>query len=108
MFAKIFTIALAGFATLAVAAPSPNGGGGGGSTTSSPQCCQTVKNSSDPVTAALVKALLGLDVSGLNIPIGTGCAPFAIGGGVSCNQNPVTCGSVYQGKCTSCTTVARC
>jgi hypothetical protein len=106
MFAKMFTLALVGFATLAIAAPTD--GGSGGSTTSSPQCCQTVKNSSDPFTAALVKALLGLDVSGLNIPIGTGCAPFAIGGGVSCNQNPVTCGTVYQSECTSCASVARC
>jgi hypothetical protein len=36
-------------------------------------------------------------VSGLNIPIGQGCSGISVVGGVSCNQNPVTCGSVYQG-----------
>jgi hypothetical protein len=82
MFSKVFTLALAGFAALAAAAPAPNDGGSG-STTASPQCCQTVKNSSDPVVAALVKALLGIDVSGLNVPIGQGCAPLSVAGGVS-------------------------
>jgi hypothetical protein len=78
MFAKIFTLALAGFATLAVAAPN----GGSGSSTASPQCCQWVENSSTPGVAALVKALIGVDVSGLNIPIGTGCSGIAVAGGV--------------------------
>jgi hypothetical protein len=95
MFAKAFTLALAGFATLTLAAPAPNGGSG--STTGSPQCCQWVENSSNPDVAALVKALIGVDVSGLNIPIGQGCSGISVVGGVSCNQNPVTCDSVYQG-----------
>jgi hypothetical protein len=95
MFSKIFTLAFV--ATAVVAAPAPWDGGSGGSTTGTPQCCQTVKNSSDPAVAALVFALLGLDVSGLNIPIGQGCSGISAVGGVSCNQNPVTCGSVYQG-----------
>jgi hypothetical protein len=98
MFAKVFTLALAGFATLSLAAPAPNGGGSGGSTTSTPQCCQSVKNSDDPVVAALVFALLGIDLSGLNIPIGQGCSGLSVVGGVSCNQNPVTCGSVDQSE----------
>jgi hypothetical protein len=83
MFAKVFTLALAGFATLAAAAPAPNGGGSGGSTTGTPQCCQKVENSSDPLVASLVKALLGIDVSGLNIPIGQGCSGISVVGGVS-------------------------
>jgi hypothetical protein len=81
MFAKVFTLALAGFATLAAAAPTS--GGSGGSTTGSPQCCQSVKNSSDPVVAALVFALLGINLSGLNIPIGQGCSGISVVGGVS-------------------------
>jgi hypothetical protein len=93
MFAKVFTLALAGFAALAAAAPTD---GGSGSTTATPQCCQSVKNSSDPIVAALVKALIGVDVSGLNIPIGQGCSGISVVGGVECNQNPVTCDSVYQ------------
>jgi hypothetical protein len=82
MFTKVFTLALAGLATLAVAMPTPNDGGSGGSTTSTPQCCQSVKNSSDPEVCSLVESLIGLDVSGLNVPIGTGCAPISILGGV--------------------------
>jgi hypothetical protein len=105
MFTKVFTLALAGFATLAVAAPTD--GGSGGSTTASPQCCQHVDNSSHPWVSSLVKAVLGIDVSGLNVPIGTGCAPISVLGGVSCNQNPVTCGAVYQSKRTCCATVSR-
>jgi hypothetical protein len=95
MYAKVFTIALAGLATLTAATPT---GGSGGSTTAGPQCCQNVQNSSNPWVAALVKALVGVDVSGLNVPIGTGCSGIAVAGGVQCNQNPVTCGTVYQSK----------
>jgi hypothetical protein len=79
MFAKVFTLALAGFATLAAAAPTD---GGSGSTTGTPQCCQNVENSSDPWVSSLVKAVLGIDVSGLNVPIGTGCSGLSIVGGV--------------------------
>jgi hypothetical protein len=96
MFAKLFTLAFV--ATLAVAAPAPNGGSG--STTGTPLCCQSVTNSDnlDSTTVGLIKTLLGIDVSGLNIPIGQGCAGLSVVGGVSCNQNPVTCGSVVQGE----------
>jgi hypothetical protein len=79
MFAKLFTLAFV--ASLAVAVPTPNDGGSG-STTGTPECCQDVKNSSDPATAALVKSLLGIDVSGLNVPIGTGCSGLSVVGGV--------------------------
>jgi hypothetical protein len=53
--------------------------------TGSAQCCQNVQNSSkvSSVTKGLIYALLGINVSNLNIPIGTGCAPIAILGGVS-------------------------
>jgi hypothetical protein len=73
------------FVTLALAASAfavPTGGSGD---TSGAQCCQNVKNSSsvDTVTAGIIKALLGIDVSALNVPIGTGCTPVAILGGVS-------------------------
>jgi hypothetical protein len=79
MFAKLFTLAFV--ATLAVAAPAPNDGGSG-SSTSTPLCCQQVDNSSDPWVSTLVKSLIGIDVSGLNVPIGTGCAGLSVVGGV--------------------------
>jgi hypothetical protein len=95
MFSKAFvaTLALVGAVS---ALPSPNGG----STTSGPQCCQNVTNSSqlDPSTAGVLAGLLGVVVSGLNVPIGTGCTPIDILGGVSCNTNTVQCGQVFEGK----------
>jgi hypothetical protein len=66
---------------------------------SAPQCCQNVENSSsvDSWTTGIIKGLLGVDVSSLNIPIGTGCTPISVLGGVSCNTNKVTCGEVFGG-----------
>jgi hypothetical protein len=71
--------------------PAPTGGA---------QCCQNVKNSSDVSSGVIgiIKGLLGVDVSDLNIPIGTGCTPVAILGGVSCNTNTVQCGEVDEGE----------
>jgi hypothetical protein len=98
MFSKtlLTTLALMG----AVSA-MPNGSGSGGSTTGGAQCCQNVENSSslDSVTKGLLGPLLSVVLSGLNIPIGTGCTPIAIAGGVSCNTNTVNCGSVIQSQC---------
>jgi hypothetical protein len=52
---------------------------------SAPMCCKDVKNSSqvDSFTKTLIKTLIGVDISGLNVPIGTGCTPIAVLGGVS-------------------------
>ena len=84
MFAKLSLVALAGFAAFANAAPT--GGSespAGHCNTGSPQCCNHVDNSSDPLVGGLIKALLGIDVSGLNIPIGQGCTALNLLGGVS-------------------------
>jgi hypothetical protein len=69
-------------AAAVVAVPT---GSTGGSAPAGAQCCQNVKNSSqiDSVTKGLIFALLGINVSDLNIPIGTGCTPIAVLGGVS-------------------------
>jgi hypothetical protein len=72
------------FVTLALAASAlavPTGD----STPSGAQCCQNVQNSStvDSVTKGIIFTLLGIDISNLNVPIGTGCAPLVVGGGVS-------------------------
>jgi hypothetical protein len=95
MFSKAFvaTLALVGAVS---ALPSPNGG----STTAGPQCCQNVTNASDldAKDAGILAGLLGVVVSGLNVPIGTGCTPVDILGGVSCNANEVQCGQVFEGK----------
>jgi hypothetical protein len=68
------------------------------SATGSQQCCQNVQNSNnlDSATKTALGPLLSVVLSGLNIPIGTGCTPIAVAGGVSCNQNNVNCGSYVQ------------
>jgi hypothetical protein len=94
MFSKLFvaTVALAG-----VVSAAPTGGSG---STSGAQCCQWVGNSSqlDAKDAGILAGLLGVVVSGLNVPIGTGCTPISVLGGVSCNTNTVNCGQVFQGE----------
>jgi hypothetical protein len=98
-FTKTFvTLALA---VSAIAVPTGSGGGGSTPPSSGAQCCQNVTNSSsikstDPL--GLLLGLLGIVVSNLNVPIGTGCTPIDILGGVSCNTNTVQCGSVYARK----------
>jgi hypothetical protein len=37
-------------------------------------------------------------LNGLNVPIGTGCTPLDIAGGVQCNTNTVNCGQVYSSQ----------
>jgi hypothetical protein len=96
MFSKTFiaTVALAGAVS---ALPSPNGGSG---STSGAQCCQWVGNASDVDSkdAGILAGLLGIAVSALNVPIGTGCTPIAVGGGVSCNTNTVSCGTLFESQ----------
>jgi hypothetical protein len=98
-FTKTF-VALA-LAASAIAVPTGSGGGGSTPPSSGAQCCQNVTNSSsikssDPL--GILLGLLGVVVSGLNVPIGTGCTPIDILGGVSCNTNTVKCGQVYGRK----------
>jgi hypothetical protein len=93
MFSKVFITALA-----LVGAVSAIPTGSGTSTTPSQQCCQNVENSQSlsSATKSLLGPLLSVVLSGLSVPIGTGCTPIAIAGGVSCNTNTVNCGSTYQ------------
>ncbi|KAJ7607082.1 POH2 hydrophobin [Mycena polygramma] len=56
---------------------------------SSPQCCTSVQSSSSSAVSA-VAALLGLDLSGLNVPIGLGCSPITVIGN-NCGSTTVTC-----------------
>jgi hypothetical protein len=82
MFSKLSISALA-LTLVGVAAAAPAGGGDSGCSTAGAQCCQNVQNSGDADVASLVKSLIGVDVSGLNVPIGTGCSSIDILGGVS-------------------------
>jgi hypothetical protein len=84
MFSKFIISALALAATV-TALPGGSPGGGGSGSSGSQQCCQNVQNWSDvdSSTQTLIAGLLGVAVSDLNVPIGTGCTPVAILGGVS-------------------------
>ncbi|KAJ7128648.1 hypothetical protein C8R44DRAFT_873344 [Mycena epipterygia] len=58
-------------------------------TPTSNQCCSSVQSSSSSAVSA-VAALLGLDLSGLNVPIGLGCSPITVIGN-NCGGTQVTC-----------------
>ncbi|KAF7342281.1 Hydrophobin 2 [Mycena venus] len=55
----------------------------------STQCCSSVQSSSS-TAVGLVAALLGLDLSGLNVPIGLSCSPITVIGN-NCGGTTVTC-----------------
>ncbi|KAJ7935863.1 fungal hydrophobin [Mycena leptocephala] len=86
MFSKLSVVVTSVLITLAAAIPT---------TTppvtppSSPQCCSSVQSSSSTAVSA-VAALLGLDLSGLNVPIGLGCSPITLIGN-NCGSTTVTC-----------------
>ncbi|KAJ7024993.1 hypothetical protein C8F04DRAFT_1269739 [Mycena alexandri] len=54
----------------------------------SPQCCNSVVPSTNAAATA-VAALLGLDLSGLSVPIGLSCSPITVGN--NCGSTTVTC-----------------
>ncbi|KAJ7692724.1 hypothetical protein B0H17DRAFT_533794 [Mycena rosella] len=86
MFSKLSIVVTSVLITLAAAIPN---------TTppvtppTSNQCCSSVQSSSSNVVSA-VAALLGLDLSGLDIPIGLGCSPITVIGN-NCGGTTVTC-----------------
>ncbi|KAJ7176372.1 fungal hydrophobin [Mycena crocata] len=86
MFSKLSIVVTSVLITLAAAIPT---------TTppvtppTSPQCCSSVESSSSSVVSALA-ALLGLDLAGLNVPIGLSCSPITVIGN-NCGGTTVTC-----------------
>ncbi|KAF7331539.1 Hydrophobin 2 [Mycena kentingensis (nom. inval.)] len=86
MFSK--TIALFAIATLAAAIPTgtppppPT-------TPDSPQCCKSVVPSGSTAASA-VAALVGLDLTGIDVPVGLSCTPITVGGS-NCGDTSVTC-----------------
>jgi hypothetical protein len=58
-----------------------------------------VTNSNDlDAQTSLLLGLLGVVLNGLNVPIGTGCTPLDVLGGVQCNTNTVQCGQVFSSE----------
>ncbi|KAJ7697402.1 hypothetical protein B0H17DRAFT_1197461 [Mycena rosella] len=86
MFSKFSIIVTSVLITLAAAIP----------TTTPPvtpptsnQCCSSVQSSSSSAVSA-VAALLGLELSGLGVPIDLGCSPITVIGN-NCGGTTVTC-----------------
>ncbi|KAJ7710519.1 hypothetical protein B0H17DRAFT_1027204 [Mycena rosella] len=91
MFSKLSVVVASALITLAAAIP----------TTTPPvtpptsnQCCSSVQSSSSSSVAA-VAALLGLDLSGLDVPVGLGCSPITVIGN-NCGGTSVTCDAPEQ------------
>ncbi|KAJ7477962.1 POH2 hydrophobin [Mycena galericulata] len=55
----------------------------------SDQCCDSVVSSSS-TAASVVAALLGLDLTGLDIPVGLSCSPITVIGN-NCGGTTVVC-----------------
>ncbi|KAJ7627230.1 hydrophobin 2 [Roridomyces roridus] len=88
MFSKLSIVTASVLLTLAAAIPN---------TTppvtppTSNQCCNSVVSSSSSAASA-VAALLGLDLTGLNVPVGLSCSPITVVGN-NCGGTSVTCDS---------------
>ncbi|KAJ6459983.1 fungal hydrophobin [Mycena sanguinolenta] len=55
----------------------------------SSQCCKSIVSSTSAAAAA-VAALVGLDLTGLNVPVGLSCSPITVAGN-NCANTAVTC-----------------
>ncbi|KAJ7491728.1 hydrophobin 2 [Mycena galericulata] len=86
MFSKLSVVVASVLITLAAAAPwttppvTPP---------TSNQCCSSVQSSSSTAASA-VAAILGLDLSGLDVPVGLSCSPITVIGN-NCGGTSVTC-----------------
>ncbi|KAJ7184873.1 fungal hydrophobin [Mycena filopes] len=86
MFSKLSVVVASVLITLAAAIPN---------TTppvtppDSPQCCSSVVSSTSTAASA-VAALLGLDLTGLDVPIGLSCSPITVVGN-NCGSTTVAC-----------------
>ncbi|KAJ7128321.1 hypothetical protein C8R44DRAFT_873047 [Mycena epipterygia] len=58
------------------------------------QCCSSVQSSNSDSVAG-VAALLGLNLSGLNVPVGLGCSPITVIGN-NCGGTTVNCDAPEQ------------
>ncbi|KAJ7622869.1 hypothetical protein B0H17DRAFT_1112338 [Mycena rosella] len=90
MFSKLSVVVASAFITLAAAIPNT------ARWTTPPvtpptsnQCCSSVQSSSSSAVAA-VAATLGLDLSGLDVPVGLGCSAITVIGN-NCGGTSVTC-----------------
>ncbi|KAJ7053479.1 hydrophobin [Mycena amicta] len=85
---------LAFFALISLAAAIPNNPPPPVTPPTSPQCCASVVSSTNTV-ASIVAAVVGLDLSGLNVPIGLSCSPITVIGN-NCGSTTVNCDSPQE------------
>ncbi|KAF7336038.1 Hydrophobin 2 [Mycena sanguinolenta] len=92
MFSKLSVVCTSVLVTLAAA--MPGGTTPPVTTPTSNQCCNSVVSSTSSA-ASVVAALLGLDLTGLNVPIGLSCSPITVLGN-NCGGTSVTCDAPDQ------------
>ncbi|KAJ7280916.1 hydrophobin 2 [Mycena rebaudengoi] len=91
MFSKLSVIVTSVLITLAAATPTGRTNTPPVTTPDSPQCCNSVVPSSSTAASA-VAALLGLDLTGLDVLVGLSCSPITVVGN-NCGDTTVTCSS---------------
>ncbi|KAJ6486694.1 hydrophobin 2 [Mycena sanguinolenta] len=91
MFSKLSVVVASVLLTLAAAMPNTTPPV---TTPTSDQCCNSVVPSSSAAASA-VAALLGLDLTGLDVPIGLSCSPITVAGN-NCGSTSVTCDAPDQ------------
>ncbi|KAJ7340627.1 POH2 hydrophobin [Mycena albidolilacea] len=91
MFSKLSVIVTSVLITLAAAMPTSTPPV---TPPTSPQCCSSVQSSNSNAASA-VAALLGLDLTGLNVPVGLGCSPITVIGN-NCGGTTVKCDAPQQ------------
>ncbi|KAJ6486689.1 hydrophobin 2 [Mycena sanguinolenta] len=91
MFSKLSVVVASVLFTLAAAMPNTTPPV---TTPTSDQCCNSVVPSSSAAASA-VAALLGLDLTGLDVPIGLSCSPITVAGN-NCGSTSVTCDAPDQ------------
>ncbi|KAF8217915.1 hypothetical protein K438DRAFT_1952778 [Mycena galopus ATCC 62051] len=91
MFSKLSVVVASVLITLAAAIPNTTPPV---TTPTSDQCCNSVVPSSSSAASA-VAALLGLDLTGLDVPVGLSCSPITVGGN-NCGSTSVTCDAPDQ------------
>ncbi|KAJ7723608.1 hydrophobin 2 [Mycena maculata] len=91
MFSKLSVIVTSVLITLAAAIPNATPPV---TPPTSNQCCSSVVPSSS-TAASTVAALLGLSLTGLDVPVGLSCSPITVVGN-NCGGTSVTCDSPDQ------------
>ncbi|KAJ7754681.1 hydrophobin 2 [Mycena maculata] len=91
MFSKLSVLVTSALFTLAAATPNTTPPV---TTPTSDQCCTSVVSSTSTAASA-VAALLGLDLTGLDVPVGLSCSPITVVGN-NCGGTSVTCDAPEQ------------